>query len=1302
MATDLGKGVSTVYDDNGYNYDMVVFQKGKPPLDAELNLAQELQNLIANRNMRSLPSGWLSLYPLYADRSLGTQYPNKFFTQNPSGAKPEFALVNGQVLYVTNTNDSADNANLINLGTPPSSGNVVNGVFLEMWRALLDPNTNLTNGVPVKPDPATVVDTFNGIYMIDSKNGWVCGENGLILKTTTGGSSWAVMSIDTKRNLNSIHFFNSTVGWVVGDNGVIGRSSSGGQTWTMLTSPTVINLNSVFATSQNTVWAVGDNGVLLKAANGVSFVPVTSGVTNNLNEVYFCDAQHGWIVGDNGIVLTTTNGGSSWTQASSGTTNNLNGVCFYNKLFGFAVGDNGTILYSANGGASWTPQISSTSKNLYDVTMYPQLDVYVDPAEEVSSQLGDTGITFTVAHKPITGVDRKGNVTYNPTDVKVLVNGNPVTVTGVNGVTGQVVLATPPGPGAVTKINYYYQSSCAVFQGKAWTVGASGTVLYTGDIGATWTAQDPNLTVVTDLRSVSFVSQEVGWLCGMLSNIRNTADHGANWSIQQSDVFSRKVQRVWQEGNTESAIYLDENTIHPDALIETTKRVQVQYRIRVIDAIDPLSHPEAGLSSSVTGRGPNAAGATGFPYENMGPINGDYGCWRAKCNNTVDGYCYAIPMFMVNRRNTQLYSVANQNGQHGLNTPNIRPDLLLATNVVPADILDARRKIIIPSTEEIFYKGFDALSANNLKTNFVRVSSGGDQFGSELLAVDPIDAAVASAGVSSESTVVSIPALESAVTLPISTAFDPSPYTGIFHPDPGHYSARYDGTGAVIPGVFTGLGTKEASFIYNTNTQIYPYASNYIFSADFIKQGATVLKHAPTDPQLTLSDSTVYHGVLENSSGKIIESWGSGLSGYPNYAMAYPAQDYSSTSQVRASSVEAHYFIQTDTSNLSGGSLIIPRALVADVDSSAIPYNIFTVRQVYNRTSGFAHRISNIDFNTLPNKILITPVAGYEFVLGVILEITAAVTSNGSNTNIRNGAAVNLNSRTRGINSFTRSEIAYASSPSYSIVYPSTSEILGWSATDSNAGLNHAVGWAQSGMFPTDVSRSGGYMNQIRLLPTVPLTLDATIQLLIKDTALPSGNLKVGYSYTPYQSQGLPPSLTIEPVQGPLNVYVSNLGAGAGNDGEPHEYNLALEHLPVNSDLVDDKIFSNTIQMQMANSFISGGFIQIPVTVPGALGGSLVLSTPLLDKQNRSFYSACSKELKFAVEGLQVPVPRKVYLPLIARVKEGNSIFMGGEYIMVVFSRPVILDKENVTGYFASGNCSIAVYRFPNRPISRV
>ena len=221
---NLGSGVSYVFEPSGFNYDEVVFQKGKPPIDSEMNLIQELQNAVGQRNLSGLPSGWITLYPYYT----GSAPANSFYTQNPAAAKPEFALVNGKVILVTGTNTSEENTNLIDLGSPPATGNRVNGVFLEMWRILLDPNT--VGNPAAKPDPSTVIDTFRNIFMFDANNGWVCGDNGLILGTQNGGASWIVQPIDTLRQLNGLNFITPTLGWVVGNNGMMARTSSAGRT----------------------------------------------------------------------------------------------------------------------------------------------------------------------------------------------------------------------------------------------------------------------------------------------------------------------------------------------------------------------------------------------------------------------------------------------------------------------------------------------------------------------------------------------------------------------------------------------------------------------------------------------------------------------------------------------------------------------------------------------------------------------------------------------------------------------------------------------------------------------------------------------------------------------------------------------------------------------------------------------------------------------------------------------------------------------------------------------------------------
>ena len=313
MSDNLGTGVSYVDQVNGYAYDTVVFQKGKPPLDTELNAIQQVQNLLNQRGRYNLPSGWLSYKPYY----ISSQLSNSFYTQDPFAPVPEYALVNGEVLYITNTATTTNNTNLIELGPPPPNGNQVNGVYLEVWRALLSPTTS-TN----RPAPETIIDSLYDISVIDKNTAWAVGDNGLILATPDAGQTWSIQMINTKNALNGVFFVSNVIGWVVGANGCIARTTSGGQRWNVLTTGYNQNLNSVCAVSQLRAWAVGATGVILSTSDAVTWIAQTSGVDNDLNSVYFSNLNTlvGWVVGDNGIILKTTNGGVTWNVVPSGVT----------------------------------------------------------------------------------------------------------------------------------------------------------------------------------------------------------------------------------------------------------------------------------------------------------------------------------------------------------------------------------------------------------------------------------------------------------------------------------------------------------------------------------------------------------------------------------------------------------------------------------------------------------------------------------------------------------------------------------------------------------------------------------------------------------------------------------------------------------------------------------------------------------------------------------------------------------------------------------------------------------------------
>jgi len=1350
MAENLGTGVSFVTDPTGYSYDTVVFQKGKPPLDTELNEAQDIRRLLSGRQTEGLPSGWMTLRPTYTSSLL----ENQFYTQNPSTAIPEYALVNGMVVYVTNTNTSETNANIVDLEDPPLTGNVVHGVYLEVWRALLDPDTSIN-----RPDPETVIDNLMSIHAYDTDNAWTVGENGLILNTENGGQSWGIQLINTKRQLNSVYFINGTIGWVVGNEGVIGRSTSGGNLWNVIQSGYTENLNEVYAYSQLIAWTVGDTGLLLKTNNGVNWVAMTTNVTVNLNSVYFHDNLLGWVVGDSGTILRSTDGGSTWLAMTSGTTENLNNVHFYDLNFGFAVGDNGVILRSSDGGLSWVNQsgnvydgsYKSLSVNYSDVTMVPNLDDYVN-GEDVSSQFTGSNKNFTTMNVPVTKGDGLGTTTNVPGDITVTVAGVEVAVDSLNGTTGQIILHEAPRACDAVKVYYYYKISTEIFRGKAWIAGASGTILMSDDIGAQWIEQDADTAY--DLNGVAFVDQSIGWLAGNFSIIRYTENGGSLWTEQKSDVISRQVQRVFYEGNLDTTIFLSDESIHPDTNIETTKRVQVQYKIRVADGVDPLNYPEAGLGmSNIVGLGPNSTGS--FAFENMGSVTGDYGLWQAKCSNTVDGYCWAIPMYFVNRRNSSAYNPAtNSNGSNVKNTSNIRPDLLIGTDIVASDVLDVRRLINTPSVVELLDRNFDALMNNTLKTRFFRDTLGGDRYGTEILQLDRIggldtdggeavSADLSDAEKGNVSSKVSVDAVEEILS---ATSALPSEFVfyvltnAIYHPNPIYFTAFYDSPGSVydgkpIPGYFEGIGANELKFVFSTraNTdQDDTLLDNYIFIVHTISTGSTGLNAVPASPYLVKNyDGTgtaqafYYQGVNETpSTGRIIEQWDSGVSGYNSYTVAYPISETNTSAQsVRASTVEVHQYKRITAADITGGinKLSLLDTVTPDVDD--VSYSVQTVTKINNITSGFSYKIEDISIET-PN-ITVESVSGFPFVEGTVIEIVYSALAQIGDANVRNGATVNFVPGQKKIHDFCTSQIvegdtAVAIGTSTMKFSVTDGVIMGLSATETNVSLTENFCWVtpDSGsvatMYPVTVDSDGFGTStvEVSFSGAVGFPGVATIQALILQDALLYSNgsdpvydgLLIGYDYVPYQSMaGLPTSVTVRPIMDPKSLIISNLGLG-GSTYTKEPYDFPLLHIPTNdSAIASDTEFYNVDRMRFPNFSIDGGYAQLPVLLPGSLGEELTLSGKATDYAGRVFYNICSQEFTFSGEGLKIGLARKIFVPILCRVMiASDNKLLRGEYVLVIVSRNALNELDNYTGYELSGKSVMAVYRLPNKPLSKV
>lgn len=134
--------------------------------------------------------------------------------------------------------------------------------------------------------------------------------------------------------------------------------------------------------------------------------------------------------------------------------------------------------------------------------------------------------------------------------------------------------------------------------------------------------------------------------------------------------------KVWKYGN----VLYGRNDNPNDEMIdgsvgfETTKRVQVQHRIRVVSNVD-VGEFTSGLGSpTVLAQGTQNSPVANYTFTNQSS-NGDKGLWRSGNGDaqsisdlgTVDGYVYAIPICAVFRRNTNAYlaisaGVPNHNG----------------------------------------------------------------------------------------------------------------------------------------------------------------------------------------------------------------------------------------------------------------------------------------------------------------------------------------------------------------------------------------------------------------------------------------------------------------------------------------------------------------------------------------------------------------------------------------------------------------------------------------------------------------
>jgi hypothetical protein len=229
-------------------------------------------------------------------------------------------------------------------------------------------------------------------------------------------------------------------------------------------------------------------------------------------------------------------------------------------------------------------------------------------------------------------------------------------------------------------------------------------------------------------------------------------------SAAPSTVGKSPAARVWWNGNVkihaadDAALNFADDI--QDALVgsETTKRVQIQYRLRVISDVHPLSYPYGIDDPTVVANSVPASAAapdgvaTAYGYVSQSSA-GDPGLWRAGDGNpantlgTVDGYMYAVPLMAVIRRNTAAFDKnSNHNGGVAYPGPSDRPDGLFYDIVDGRDVMDLRMGVSPDgwNYQEVLERNFNWLLDNQVQTEMTQTLIGGGVHGVTHLWADEI------------------------------------------------------------------------------------------------------------------------------------------------------------------------------------------------------------------------------------------------------------------------------------------------------------------------------------------------------------------------------------------------------------------------------------------------------------------------------------------------------------------------------------------------------------------------------------
>lgn len=389
--------------------------------------------------------------------------------------------------------------------------------------------------IDIKSDTETL-NSLNAIHFFDADLGFIAGDNGVVLKTEDGGSSWAQQTL-TYGLLNGIHFFSKSIG-ITYTQYAIFRTTDGGDSWTALD----ISFQFKFMdfTSEGKAIAITlDNKVAVSGDKGESWT-----ITDSFNP----DVEmRGIKVIEDGLfyawtkdaVYKSINGGEQWSWLADIQSSYLSYIFFIDKdnwIMEHSLGSGVELVYTADAGKTFKAYSYG-----YDIKNFAR--AYFFSANLGFILSGDNTDNYKYHLLKSTDGGKKWKeveietATWNRSDNAIyfvnsklgfLVNSMGGIAKSTDGGETWRYLTDPK--------TYFYSKLLFVGDGLGFMVGEGGSISKTTDSGNSWKTKYADTKLWNT--DVSFPTDRVGYVSARHADfginegsVLKSIDGGANWSV---------------------------------------------------------------------------------------------------------------------------------------------------------------------------------------------------------------------------------------------------------------------------------------------------------------------------------------------------------------------------------------------------------------------------------------------------------------------------------------------------------------------------------------------------------------------------------------------------------------------------------------------------------------------------------------------------------------------------------------------------------------------------------------------------